>query len=115
MTDLLAPESWHRAHQKDREAACDGCGPKEWKFDLVPDNLLGVPVREACCIHDWEYTVGGSERDRNVADRRFLHNLRALASAAGGPFKPIRWALAWVYYAAVARHGGAFFVYRVPS
>ena len=55
--------------------------PGHFEFDgctCAPDKPFGIDIRAACCVHDWEYEQGGSERDRAVADRRFYRNMRRL-------------------------------------
>jgi len=56
-----------------------GCEvPDTFVFDgcsCAPDHVGCVDLRPACCIHDWEYTRGGSESYRRDADKRFRANL----------------------------------------
>lgn len=54
----------------------DGC-------TCAPDIAInGADLREACRWHDWAYLQGGDESNRKIADRNFLHNLKA----SGCPF-----------------------------
>jgi hypothetical protein len=98
----------------------NGCGPGNWKVDLVPDNLLGLDISECCDIHDWDYTVGETEADKQAGDHRLLHNVIARINAAVGPFdkvlKPFRYIGAYDYYLAVKEGGhSAFWAGKNPE
>ncbi len=56
---LEASESWFAATPEEREAQCNGCGPEGWKAlqKAIPEAVLGVSIRAACCIHDWDYVL----------------------------------------------------------
>lgn len=43
---LKAPPGYWRLSPEQREAICNGCGPKKLGF-LVPDTIWGLNVREA--------------------------------------------------------------------
>jgi hypothetical protein len=79
VTPLVAPESFWNATAAKRAEVCNGCGAKSGisKY-LVPNHMWGLAVKPACNIHDWMYSEGRSEADREAADLRFLCNLLAL-------------------------------------
>ena len=93
-----------------------GCGPQGWKIDLVPDNLLGLDIRDCCRIHDAMYSFGtdsigvaGNEDHRNMCDRVFLNNLVRTVRGAAGQWwwtRRLRLRLARRYYGAVQIFGG---------
>ena len=56
---------------------CDGCGTS-WNEPLVPDTIYGLDVKPACCPHDFEFMRGGTYKDFEAANDRFLFNLLAL-------------------------------------
>ncbi|QXE85952.1 hypothetical protein KP003_16555 [Geomonas nitrogeniifigens] len=62
----------------------NGCGPGGWKFDIIPDTVLGLSIKEACNIHDWDYTVGLTDADKHAADQRFKRNCLAMVNNARG-------------------------------
>jgi hypothetical protein len=74
MTLECSPE-YLAASPEVRHQVCNGCGPGGWKFDIIPDNLLGLPIHEPCDIHDWDYAFGSTQADKEAADSRFLRNM----------------------------------------
>lgn len=62
--DELSPE--------DKARIVNGCGPGGWKFDVVPDNILGVTIKEPCNRHDFAYYLG---RDFDEANRNLLADI----------------------------------------
>ena len=90
-----------------------GCGSDGALFDLVPDNFIGVDILECCRIHDFLYTVGGSEEDKIKADRMFRTNLiRSVFNDSNLIFRSTNLALARLYYKAVCEFGHSSFNYR---
>ena len=67
-----------------------------------PDWIGPIDLRTACHWHDHAYSVGGSEDDRLLADRRFYDNLRACGL---GRF------LSWIYFNRVRLWGVRHFRY----
>ncbi len=53
----------------------NGCGAAGAKFDFVPDTILGLPIKHACFVHDFEYSKGKTIEDKRQADHRFFRNL----------------------------------------
>ena len=113
--DLFCPSPWNAQVWSTLKNLANGCGPSGWKEKLVPDSILGCRVEEACTIHDIQYLEGEDISAKDSADRSFLNNLIRLIRARTttwlakklllGP----RLKLAWVYYQAVHRYGGAAF------
>lgn len=125
---MLGPPEYFAADDLERFKICNGCGSAKAKFDFVPDNILGVKVREACDIHDWRYHHGKTEEDRLIADREFQDNMMTLveeharielSQAQGwynGPRRAVIYAMRafrrWrvtTYYGTVRDLGGAAF------
>jgi len=42
---------------------------------FAPDFVSGVDCRAAGHVHDWHYWLGGTEKDRELADYRLYRNL----------------------------------------
>lgn len=67
-----------------------------------PDYVSGVDCRAAGHWHDWEYTQGGDETDREDADYRFYRNLIRCglpAFVAGIEFRRVRlWGIGYFRY-----------------
>ncbi len=85
-----------------------GCGAKGAN---VPDWIF----LDACLQHDFEYWVGGPDRWRRGADRRFLLNMLAAAKAADGWYR--RWCyrgLAYAYYVGVRSFARKFWYRGQP-
>ena len=108
--DLLTPE--------DRQMLLNGCGPKGAVVDLVPDSILGVSIREACNIHDYDYSQGKTWKDKKYADKRFLQNMGIIISAKENQWKwtrKLRMAIARKYYEAVRDFGGDAYCVGKPE
>ena len=112
-TYLYAPNSYHRALPEVAKRVANGCGPGGWKYDLVPDTILGLDVSECCNIHDWMYNEGATETDKKRADRKLLENMYPAIDAAAKRsmiqrmLKPHRCVRAFEYYMAVKEFGYA--------
>ena len=80
------------------ERICNGCG-SGWNAILIPDNLLGLCIRLACCIHDYMYEVGVTRKDKDFADKMFLWNMKCLIYSKGSLIlRPTRLTMARTYY-----------------
>jgi hypothetical protein len=112
---LSAPVSYWSATCETRRLNCNGCGTGGWKGTLVPDTVYGLPITEACNIHDWMYAEGVTADDKGEADSLFLHNLLALVESAAKAslfarwIAPLRRRRALKYYEAVSLAGGPAF------
>lgn len=106
---LTAPQSYLEASPEVRAAVCNGCGAGGWKFDIIPDNLYGLDISEACNIHDWMYTVGETEADKVEADQLFLENMYRLINGGAWLLKGVRRRAAKGYFESVSHCGAAAF------
>jgi len=108
---LSAPKTYWMASEKMKFANCNGCGTSGWRGLLVPDTCWGLPLTEACNIHDWCYSEGKEPQDKTTADTKFFLNLLALVdnaaatSLTGRLLGPLRRWRCWHYYEAV-RYAG---------
>jgi hypothetical protein len=116
---VYIPIDYLEATQAEREAICGGCGGgRGWTEKIVPDHLLGVCIREACCIHDWMYRKGVTPKDKEFADIAFYHNMLAIIEDTTSCFvmKWLREKEAFFYYAAVKYFEGyAFWKTKQPA
>jgi len=88
----------------------NGCGRAGAKFDFVPDSLWGLNIIFACIIHDWDYKIGKTKRDKRLADIRFLVNMvLIILDNSGWFFKVLRVERAVKYFLAVDLKGGKAF------
>ena len=95
-------------YQKENDCAC---GLNSYRNDLISDSILGLSIKEACCIHDWMYGTGRSIRDREIADSVFLENMLELIEKKPSwrITKYFRKKIAFGYYEGVRRIGGFLF------
>lgn len=107
ITRLLESDAFKAASGAERLATCNGCGPASLKFKL--DKWLGVNLFESCLRHDYDYSQGGTHRDRRVADVRFLMNcfIQIILSESRWMFVRVLGAL--VFYMAVRVFGRRHF------
>ena len=104
---LIAPESYWQATPEERAAVVNGCGPGSWKLNLIPNNLLGADIREACNIHDWMFAEG---KDFEESNQTFLVNMViCCAMAPELHLLGARLAEAAIFYAAVEECGRRYF------
>jgi hypothetical protein len=99
----------------ERDANC-GCGTaKSW---IVPDTIYGLNIKPVCCIHDFDYSQGKTQGDRERADYRFLRNLMETIDQAPGMWNAMlrmpRRRRALKYYECVNRFGDEAFWANKP-
>ncbi len=71
---------------------CNGCGPSGWKrhgWKWKLAQWLTPRLRIACQRHDLAYVVGGTDEERNQADRDFREEIADVASESG-------WIVGWL-------------------
>lgn len=110
---LTASQSYLDASPEVVAAVVNGCGPGGWKFDIIPDTVFGLSIKEACNIHDWDYAEGSTAEDKRLADYRFKNNCYAIIDNADGWFNRMlryhRTIRVIEYYEAVQHFGGDAF------
>jgi hypothetical protein len=108
---LYAPNDYLYLSRAERDAICNGCGPRSWKFDIVPDTIYGLSIKEVCNIHDYMYHIGTTQQDKWFADALFLLNgcLLIMNVSANAIMKTLRVSRMAKYYLAVALAGNAAF------
>lgn len=72
---LYAPISYWETSEEKVDEITGGCGPGGRGDALVPDSINGISIFVACRIHDWCYSIGRNEQDKNDADNYFLMNM----------------------------------------
>jgi len=115
--NYILPESYKLASRAERKKYCNGCGPKGYDW-FVPDNLLGLNITECCNIHDWMYTVGKTQKDKDWADYIFLINMRIAINNVRAKWKTLRKCrleLALFYYTMVKKYGCDSFKFETPQ
>ena len=114
---LDAPPDYYSLTPKQKKKICNGCGPKNPKYfggHVIPDNLYGISISEACNIHDYMYYIGKTIKDKNEADRVFLNNMLRIIDSVQYPWwlrwlKWLRQKSAWKYYEVVSNLGDIAF------
>lgn len=88
----------------------NGCGPSGLE-KILPNNIFGVSIKEACNQHDLDYQKGGSSTDRKRFDKNFLANMKGKISqkSANKLTKSLRNTIAFLYYKLVRLVGGLYF------
>ena len=108
---LFAPVSFKNASKEDLLKYCNGCGADKSWF-RPPKRIYGTLIVYACIIHDWQYSFGITNEDKEEADRIFKHNmLRLITRDSHKWYKPtkLQRIRANTYYVAVKRYGGEAF------
>ncbi len=111
--NLKCPESYNTASKEDIDKVSNGCGPK-WlpKFEFF-NKILGTNIKEACDIHDWEYTVSDvTVKNKLLFDYTLLINLLLLIKNSKSKYKVPKYSIAFLYYIAVSTFGWISFLDR---
>ena len=112
---LYAPEKYgsqpccyHDATPEQIKEIAGGCGPGGLGDYLVPDTMLGLSVKPACSIHDWQYHYGRTFPDKINADMNFKDNMVRIIKAQNswGFIENLRLNRAQLYYNMVKNFGG---------
>lgn len=108
---LDAPDAYWIVDDATLSQITGGCGPRSSGNFGILDKILGLSIKPACGIHDFEYGVGGTEADRAAADNRFLCNMLKIINKEPGfaLFRMYRRYRAVTYYNAVVEMGASFF------
>ena len=108
---LFAPASFKSATDENLKKHCNGCGAAGSWF-RPPKRIYGTLIVYACIIHDWQYSFGVTNEDKEEADRIFKHNmLRLITRDSKKWYKPsyLQRRRANKYYLAVKCFGGEAF------
>lgn len=108
---LITPQSYLDATPAQRKSKVNGCGQKGLFGKLVPNTIWFLSIKEACQIHDWEYSEGKTIEDKKIADINFIKNMGIIIDNAGGFdwIKRLRRERAATYYFAVKYFGESAF------
>lgn len=118
---LVVPDAWYGLHAWEREALMNGIGPDRWPAARRAAIDAATGLRAAADVHDVDYCIGRTERDRRDGDRRFLRNcLRIILADQGGWLGLVirgawrasfsRALVAWWMYRALRRFGRQAFL-----
>lgn len=75
--------SYQKASEETKAEICNGMGAAffpSWLTSVLnnPVMCLGVSLKPAADIHDWDYSLGKTAIDRRAADKRFGNNMLTL-------------------------------------
>jgi hypothetical protein len=88
---------------------CNACGAAGSKLP-VPQTVYGLDIRPMCHPHDFEYHVGKTIADKEVADRRMRNNgHRVIRLRSGWLLAGLRRMRVHTYYVMVNNFGGEAF------
>lgn len=108
---LCAPQDFIDASIDKLIEFCNGCGADNSDF-RPPKRIYGTLIVYACIIHDWGYSFGISNEDKEREDRTFLNNmLRLIKRDSHKWWKPtkLQRIRAQGYYLSVLYFGGPAF------
>ena len=103
---ISAPSSWWSMSEAERLRYSSGCGPDQSGVNLRWVN--GIDLYPACQIHDYMYSIGGSEEDRMFADAIMRENMQSIIESYGRKNTQVT---TW-YYSITRSFGWLFFRYR---
>ncbi|MCP4022891.1 MAG: hypothetical protein GY729_13705 [Desulfobacteraceae bacterium] len=105
------PCSYFEADEELIALHTNGCGGSGRNEKMVPDKFIGVSVKPACLIHDWQYSFGLTIEDKKTADRIFLNNMVRIIKSKNSFWllERLRLRFAKTYYNVVKYFGGPYF------
>ena len=98
---------------QEKAEICNGIGAATGLTKHFPNTIYGLDCRESGNGHDYDYWRGGTEEDRELADRVFLHNLYVQIEKGAWLLRLLRKSRARKYYVAVSLGGRPHFSYTV--
>lgn len=108
---LFAPSSFKAATTEQLKKHCNGCGAEGSRL-RPPKRMWGTLIVFACIIHDWMYSHGLTNEDKEEADRIFKHNMNRLVTKDRHKwYKPtaLQRVRVFVYFKTVDWFGGEAF------
>lgn len=112
MEGMLFKPSFFTLESEDRDRICNGIGAATGLTKHFPNTIWGLDIKIAGDCHDYDYYVGGSKHDKEIADKVFLHNMRVLIRKGCWLLRIPRNSRANKYYLAVAVGGSKHFSYH---
>lgn len=86
-----------------------GCGPGELGNRIVPDSILGVSIKIACCIHDHIYRTSSTESNKILADLELFGNsIRIINQKSKNKFMSFLRAVIISWYFLAVFYGGGY-------
>lgn len=106
MIELKAFYGFNDLTDEDKAIVCNGAGAAgDWRSKLIPNTLYGLNCTPAFDIHDYDYHVGITHDDKDLADRQLLTNLLILIDNGNWCLAFFRRRRAMKYYEAVKLAG----------
>ena len=108
---LYVPLGFALMPKEARKELFNGCGPAGWKYDIIPDNILGVFIGDCCDCHDYGYEFGTTKEEKDFSDMLLLRNMIRRVNRKSANFftRFIRRTIALRYYDAVYEAGKSSF------
>lgn len=79
MAELKAFYGFNKLTEAEKEKICNGAGAAgDWRSCLIPNTLWGLNCLPAFDIHDYDYHVGLTAKDKLLADENMLTNILRL-------------------------------------
>lgn len=105
--NLIAPEPYKVLTEEEKKSICNGCGARDG-ID-VPDSILRLSIKESCHLHDYYYSIGITQEDKEEADQFFFLNMLKQIESGNRFLVSFRIAIAYGYYCAVRDFGNKAF------
>ena len=107
MINLYCPQGYTQLTKEQKKEICNGCGSKEgWLTKII----FGGKFVECCNIHDYMYSIGLSQEDKDIADRVFYNNMnRVIATIDNKTLKYYYKVKAHIFYKSVKTFGESAF------
>jgi len=109
---LLCRAEYLSISDDEKNEICNGIGASEGLSKHFPNTIWFLDCTEAGNIHDYDYYIGGTSYDKQVADTVFLFNLYALIQKGSWLLRGIRRDRANAYYLALRACGGKHYNFK---
>ncbi len=103
MPEFNTEPGYYALTPEQKAKICNGAGAaNDWRSQFIPNKILGLDCTEVFNIHDYAYSIGQTDEDKDRADTNMLVNLVRHIRHKGNTWS--RW---WAYVLSI---GYYFFV-----
>jgi len=109
---MICREGYLHLTDDEKKKICNGIGAADGISSKIPSTIWLLDCSETGNVHDYDYHVGGTAVDRDIADKVFLHNLRVQIGKGTWWLKWLRNDRAKAYYVTLRVAGQSHFNYN---